>query len=82
MKKGIISTLAILILVAGTASAQVFMIDEETPNQRGGGEESTDMPFIPTMGANCDQGYVPTGSGALLLAGFAGVYLIGKKKKK
>ena len=68
-------------MVAGTASAQVFVLSEESSNQREG-EAPSDLPFIPNLGETNDQGYVPAGSGALLLAGLAGAYLLGKKKKK
>ena len=81
MKKRIISALAILLMVAGTANAQVFMMDRDSLNQRAEGDPNY-QPFIPGLGETNDQGYVPAGSGALLLAGLAGVYLIGKKKKK
>lgn len=84
MKKRVISALAILLMAAGTANAQVFMIGEESSNQRSGGEDATELPTIPGLGETGDQGYVyvPVGSGALLLAGLAGAYLIGKKRKK
>ena len=81
MKKRIISILTILLMVAGTASAQVFMLNEGSSNQREG-EDPSDLPFIPNLGETNDQGYVPLGSGALLLAGLAGAYLLGKKKEK
>ena len=81
MKKRIISILTILLMVAGTASAQVFMLSEESSNQRLE-EDPSDLPFIPGLGMSSDQGYVPAGSGALLLAGLAGAYLLGTKKKK
>lgn len=81
MKKRIISILTILIMAVGTASAQVFMLSEESLNQREG-EDLSEMPFIPNLGEPNDQGYVSIGSGALLLAGLAGAYLLGKKKKK
>ena len=81
MKKRIISILTILLMVAGTASAQVFMLSEESSNQREG-EDPSELPFIPDLGVTNDQGYVPVGSGALLLAGLAGAYLLGKKKEK
>ncbi len=68
-------------MVAGTASAQVIMLNEESSSQRAKGNPS-DLPFIPELGMPSDQGYVPAGSGALLLAGLAGAYLLGKKKKK
>ena len=81
MKKRILSVVAIFLMAAGTATAQVFVLenDEEISRMT---PESFDEPFIPNLGETNDQGYAPIGGGALLLAGLAGAYLLGKKKQK
>ena len=75
MKK-IVSILAISLILAGSANAQVFMMDEDN------GREPGDAPFIPGHGVNWDQGYTPVGSGAALLIGFGAAYLLAKKKRE
>lgn len=79
MKKKIILSLAIIMLLVGNAKAQVFLIGEES-SPRSGTLDPSGM-VIPELGSTNDQ-YLPLGSGAVLLAGLAGAYLIGKKKKK
>lgn len=81
MKKRIISMVAILLMAVGTINAQIFMINNDEINLREG-EESSELPFIPDLEVTNDQGYTPLGSGALLLAGLAGAYLLAKKKQK
>ena len=68
-------------MLVGTANAQVFMMDFESSYQREE-EDPNELPFVPDLGSFYDQGYVPVGSGAMLLAGLAGSYLLAKKKKK
>ena len=79
MKKKIILSLAIIMLLAGNATPQVFLLGEET-SPRSGTLDPSGM-VIPELGSTNDQ-YLPLGSGAVLLAGLAGAYLIVKKKKK
>ena len=81
MKKRIVSIVAILLMAVGATNAQVFMLENEEEISRAFPDPS-DRPFIPDLGETNDQGYAPVGSGALLLAGLAGVYLLGKKKEK
>ena len=79
MRKKITIMAALLLFMAATANAQIFLIGED--NQRStidnvGG-------FIPQNGLQIDQGeYVPVGSGALLMAALGCAYLVGKKRKK
>ena len=79
MKKKIISLFAIIMLLVGNATAQVFILGEES-SPRSGTLDPSGM-VIPELGSTNDQ-YLPLGSGVALLAGLAGAYLIGKKKKK
>ena len=69
--------MAIVLGMAFGASAQVFMLDGDE-NQRNGTIEFNLN--NPGYGDGTDY-YVPVGSGTLLLAGLAGAYLLGKKKK-
>ena len=81
MKKRIMIVAAALMMSA-TANAQVFVLGQDASNARTGEDAEILNGFIPENGVEYDQGeYVPVGSGALLLAGLAGAYLLGKKKK-
>ena len=71
--------LAAALMFAVSASAQVFVL-EESDNQRDGSETPDFNIYNPDFGQGTDF-YAPVGSGALLLAGLAGAYLLGKKKK-
>ena len=81
MKK-LIMTIAIATLMAVPAMAQVFLDDEDLNNRAG----SSEVPgaIIPEQDVTYDQfqPYVPVGEGILLLAGLAGAYLVGKRKKE
>ena len=79
MKKKIISLFAIIMLLVGNATAQIFYLEDEAID-RSGTLDPSGM-IVPELGSTNDQ-YLPLGSGAVLLAGLAGAYLIGKKKKK
>ena len=77
MKK-LIMTIAIATMMAVPATAQVFLDDEDLNNR------STNDGFgvmVPEQNVTYDQ-YVPVGEGILLLAGLAGAYLVGKRKKE
>lgn len=79
MKK-IIYTVVLTIMFSMSVQAQIFIFDEcNSARVEGGGE------FIivnPEEHGSGEDWYVPLDSGALLLAGLAGIYLIGKKKEK
>ena len=81
MKKKIIA-IAIATLMAVPAMAQIFLDDEDLNNRAG----SSEVPgaIIPEQDVTYDQfqPYVPVGEGILLLAGLAGAYLVGKRKKE
>ena len=72
--------LAAALMLAFSAPAQVFMLNENE-SQRDGSETPDFNIDNPDFGQGTDF-YAPVGSGALLLAGLAGAYLIGKKKEK
>lgn len=82
MKK-IFATLAMALLLAVPASAQIF-IDDEDMNNRGNGDGNMDIGnLIPQHGVEWDQAnFTPIGEGILLLSVLGGAYLIGKKRKK
>ena len=81
MKKGILIILATMVM-GFSASAQIFILESvddgcREPNASGMGFTNPDI-----HNSGEDWAYVPVGSGTLLLAGLAGAYLLGKKKKK
>ena len=78
MKKRIM-ILAAALMLAFSAPAQIFVL-EESDSQRDGSETPDFNIYNPDFGQGTDF-YAPVGSGALLLAGLAGAYLLGKKKK-
>ena len=73
--------LAAALMLAFSAPAQVFMLNENE-SQRDGTEFNINNPGFGEGTDFYEETYVPVGSGALLLAGLAGAYLLGKKKKK
>ena len=79
MKKKIISLFAIIILLVGNATAQVFCLEDDDNFREG--RDNNGSVIVPNYGSTNDL-YLPLGDGALLLAGLAGAYLIGKKHKK
>ena len=82
MKKLIIAITTVLMLASAPAMAQVFLDDEDFNNRAG----SSEVPgaIIPEQDVTYDQfqPYVPVGEGLLLLAGLAGAYLVGKRRKE
>ena len=78
MKK-IFATLLLILSINVTSKAQIFIMDD-VDNPRTQTEEF----FVnnPLDHGSGEDWYVPVGSGVLLLAGLAGTYLLGKKKKK
>ena len=81
MKKRIIIVLAVLLMTV-SAQAQIFILEEGAQDNRYVSEDGVGV-IVPLHDVEYDQtNYTPLGSGALLLAGLAGAYLLGKKKKK
>ena len=80
MKKKIISLLAIIMLLVGNATAQIFCIDDETID-RSGTLDPSGM-IIPDLGSTNDQYYTSLGGSTAILIGFGAAYLLAKKRKK
>ena len=80
MKKLIIAITAVLTLATAPAMAQVFLDDEAAHSDRLG-NDAPNYPYVPEQNVNYDQ-YAPVGGGVLLLAGLAGAYLVGKRRKE
>lgn len=80
MKKRIIAITTVLMLAAAPAMSQVFL-DDEAVNSDRLGTNGANLPYVPEQNVTHDQ-YTPVGEGILLLAGLAGAYLIGKRRKE
>ena len=80
MKK-IMTIMAAMLLMAGTAKAQVFILENDKANQREGSTAEEINLIIPLQGVDYDQ-YTPLGSGVLLLAGLGAAYTAAKGKGK
>lgn len=78
MKRRIIAIAAAMMLFAAPAMSQVFILEDDEFNKRSVTEPGA---MVPTQGVTYDQ-YVPVGEGVMLLAGLAGAYLLGKRKKE
>ena len=82
MRKRIMIVAAAL-MMSVAANAQIYVLEQDASNARAGESAEILGGFVPENGVEYDQGqYVSLGSGALLLVGLAGAYLLGKKKKK
>jgi hypothetical protein len=80
MKKKIVTIVIALMLSSIPAMAQIFISDEDLQNSRVGTTNlGMDLPGTYNSG---EDWYAPVGSGAVLLAGLAGAYLLGKRHKK
>ena len=83
MKKRIIAIAAALMMATAPAMAQVFIMEEDDYNGKRqntpSGQLSVDLPGIYDSG---EDWYTPAGEGLLVLAGLAGAYLIGKRRKE
>ena len=83
MKKRIITIMAALMMLAGSATAQVFyMAEEDELNMRGGSGGSGDdgiVFYTLDQDVQYDQ-MAPLGEGILLLSGLAGFYLLRRRK--
>ena len=79
MKKKIVTIVIALMLSGIPAMAQIFISDEDFQNSRVGTTNlGMDLPGTYNSG---EDWYAPVGSGAVLLAGLAGAYLLGKRHK-
>ena len=78
MKKKIVTIVIALMLSCIPAMAQIFISDEDFQNSRVSTHLGMDLPGTYNSG---EDWYAPVGSGAVLLAGLAGAYLLGKRHK-
>ena len=82
MKKRIVSIIMALFMVMGTATAQVFIMeDDDALNQRDPRGDIIFNVMVNSQDTNTDQ-YVPIGEGLLLLSGMAGAYLLRRRKNE
>ena len=78
--KGIVMvTMTLLVLLSGTAKAQIFLQDfDQTESPRAPADDYG--LFLGAPGSDGDQ-YLPLGDGLLVLMGLGGAYLLRKKKQ-
>ena len=81
MKKKIIA-IAIATMMAFPATAQIFLDDEDLNNRADGGNASQLLIDNPSVYDSGEDWFVPAGEGIFVLAGLAGAYLLGKRKKE
>ena len=83
MKKKVLAIAAALMMATAPAMAQVFIMEEDDYNGKRqntpSGQLSVDLPGIYDSG---EDWYTPVGEGLLVLAGLAGAYLVGKRRKE
>ena len=83
MKKRIIAIAAALMMATAPAMAQVFIMEEDDYNGKRqntpSGQLSVDLPGIYNSG---EDWFTPVGEGIFVLAGLAGAYLLGKRRKE
>lgn len=79
MKRKTILMAALLIMLAGSANAQVFMSEN---NRVSSSVEAQTVDNLLSEAAEPGANPAPLGSGALLLATLSGAYLLGKRKKE
>ena len=80
MKK-LIMTIAIATMFVAPAMAQVFLDDEDMNGNRANGSSQMII-NNPAVYDSGDDWYAPVGEGIFVLAGLAGAYLLGKRKKE
>jgi hypothetical protein len=80
MRRNVILVLMLLLLSVTTATAQVFILDDEFEGTMRNPTEDFGL-IVPIEGLDTDQ-YLPLGDGLLVLAALGGAYLLGKRKKK
>ena len=81
MKKRIIAITAALMMFAAPAMAQIFMTDEDLNNRAGADDPSMYINLPGSFNSGMDW-YAPIGEGIVVLAGLAGAYLFGKRRKE
>ena len=81
MKKKIIA-IAIATMMAVPAMAQIFLDDEDINNRAANENASQLLIDNPSVYDSGEDWFVPAGEGIFVLAGLAGAYLLGKRKKE
>ena len=81
MKKAIMIAAA-LMMFAATAKAQVFIIDDDEFSKNRATSDGGMLVDLPQIYNSGEDWYVPAGEGIFVLAGLAGAYLLGKRKKE
>ena len=77
----ILVALAFALMMSLSATAQVFVLDNEDNNRLGTGANG-ELSNVIVHGEDHDQtNFVPMGGGALLLMGLGGAYMLCKKVK-
>lgn len=85
MKKRIIAIATLMLMAVAPAMSQVFVLEEDdwNNNKRGRISENDFGVMVPQENVEYDQWkQAPVGEGIMLLAGLAGAYLLGKRKKE
>jgi hypothetical protein len=83
MKRKIISLMAAILMLAGTAFGQIIYTNEDYNHNRAEGDASSFGVMVPMQDVNYDQWkYAPLSDGLWLLAGLGGAYLLKKKKSQ
>lgn len=75
----IVLIVVMMLIVTCPANAQVFILDDEFEGTMRNPTEDFGL-IVPIEGLDTDQ-YLPLGDGILLLIGFSGAYLKGRRKK-
>ena len=82
MKKRILTIAAVLFLAVAPAMSQVFIMDDDEWNKRNNRDPEQIGVMVPMQDVDMDQWKItPIGEGVLVLAGLAGAYLLGKRRK-
>lgn len=80
MKKRIITIAILMLMAVAPAMSQVFILDDNESGNKRNSQDGFGV-MVPEQNVTYDQ-YVPAGEGIMLLAGLAGAYLLGKRKKE
>jgi len=81
-RKKVILTAILALALTMSATAQIFITEEEQALRSG---VETENGIIPANGSLSDQAneeYLPVGSGIALLTALGGAYLLGKRNKE
>lgn len=82
MKKKLLATATVLMMMAAPAMAQVFLDDDDLQGNTRDGNSTSMLVDNPTIYDSGEDWYVPVGEGIMVLAGLAGAYLLGKRKNE